>query len=519
MTEIKITIDGTDRTSLIDWKKLKIIKKLTSQVDVASFQYKKFGDRTWTPEENKEIVVEFDADDGNGLVKVFAGFTTDVTSDLDAGKDIRYTVRCKDYNFLLDRQLPVATFSNQDPKEIIDALIAEFAFGFGITTTNVDATPEIDRIDFKYDTLRRSIQKIAEITFKDWFIDEDKDIHMFNRFNEFAPFELTDSNGNLIKASLDWREDITNLKNDVFILGGEYEGLVQPDKFIGRGSTGNEKEIFVLGYKPKISGFTLVVTSTGGSPSTGTVGIEGLADETVVTAVINQPTKTLRFTSGNFPTEGEVIEATYTPILPVIVEVEDQSSIEEFGRASHKHRDATINSKQLAKDIGRGILKDWSQPIKKGRFETFSHGLDSGQTITIDSTDSNLSGDFLIYEVVMRPFVNNNLKYQVKFTSGRNQGFLEIMQNILTDPDRSIDSFTEEDIEKVKVISENIDIIESVNVQVGGDVETSDGVEATEDSATAIDTPHEHVWGSYEPSGIADPKRPLFWDVGSLWAT
>jgi len=519
---IKITIDGTVRTTLINWKTLKINKNLTSQVDTAEFKYEKFGDRTWTPEEAKEVIIEFDADGGAGFERIFGGYTTEIFSDNEKVGHRVYRIKCKDYNYLLDRRLASESYVSKTPKEIVDDLVAVYAFGEGITTTGVDTTPTVDRIDFRYVSVRQAIRKVADVTYKQWYIDENKKIKMFNKLDIPAPFGLTDSNGNMIDGSLDVVDDLTQLKNRIVVRGAEYDGSSQIDRFVGSGSTGAEKDIFVLGYKPKLNlatGFTLITTnSTGGSPTTGVLGIEGLADETAVTAVINQRDKTLRFTSGNAPLSTYLVTATYTPILPVIVAVEDTYSVLTYGYKEYKITDTNIASKQAAKDAGNAELNSYALPLTKGTFYTYIDGLDSGQLININSTFAGINADYIIYQVVITMFTPTSLFYIAKFTSEVNFGVMEFFQKLLLDPDQLIDSSGEGDIEKVEVRVEKLAIIESVASQVGGDTDTSDGVEMIEDTATAIDTPKTWVWGKYSPTGIADVKRPLFADVDSDWA-
>jgi len=518
---LKITIGGTIRTTLIDWTSIKIKKNLTSQVDTASFQYEKFGDRTWEPAENKEVIIEFDADAGAGFERIFAGYTTFVVADVERAGHRIYTVKCKDYNYVLDKRLAVASYVSKTPKQIVDDLIANYAFGDGFTTTGVDTTPTVDRIDFNYIPVRQAIKKVADITLKQWYVDENKKIRMFNKLDIPAPFDVTDSNGNMLDGSLDIIEDITQLKNRVVVRGGEYDGSQQTDKFVGQGATGAEKDIFVLGYKPKLNlatGFTMIVsTATGGSPATGTLGIEGLADESVVTAVISQRSQTLRFTTGNAPAATYKINCTYTPLLPVIIAVEDTYSISTYGYKEHQINDANIASQQAAKDAGNAELNSYALPLTKGSFDTLTDGLDSGQIINIDSTFGGIDDNFLIYQLVIRMHTPTTLEYTALFTSETNFGFIEFLQKLLLDPEQMIDGFGIGNIRKVEVKKEKLAIIESLSSSVGGDTLIKDAVELIEDTASAINTPHTWVWGAYSPTGIADVRRPLFYDVDSKW--
>jgi hypothetical protein len=510
MTQIQVLVEGTDRTNLIDWKSLKITKRLTSQVDNASFRYTK-GNNSWTPAEDDEVIIKFDNDLGGGLQKVFGGYVVGVDDNLDGAGNRVYSINCKDYNHILDRRLVVATFNNQNPLQILNSLIAEYAYGEGITTTSVDAAPIINRIDFKYVSLRQAIQKIAELTYKDWYIDEDKVIHLFNREDVIAPFILTDTNGNLINGSLSVKTDITQLKNRVVVRGGEYEGTSYTDRFAGESIGGTLKNIFVLGCKPKISGFALTV---GGVSKT--IGIDGLADETAVDAVVSQFYRTLRFTAGNEPATGVAIVASYIPILQVIVAVESTASIKAYGYKEYTERDVNISSKQAAIDLGNAILDVYANPIIDGSFSTYTHQLNVGQMISINSTHAGINDDFLIDELVFRTATPNNFIYQAGFTSARRQGINEILQKLLTMPDRTIESFTDEQIEKIEVKNERIAIIEVISYQLGGDYTSSEDIVITEDWEWVY-APKTWVHGPYNPTSISDTKRPMFWNHECNW--
>jgi len=62
-----VKINGTDRTSLIDWKTFVFSQALTNQIDTVEFTIKRFGSKTFKPDLLDDIIIEEDA------VKVFGG--------------------------------------------------------------------------------------------------------------------------------------------------------------------------------------------------------------------------------------------------------------------------------------------------------------------------------------------------------------------------------------------------------------------------------------------------------------
>lgn len=506
MATIVINFDGTDRAALIDRRSFKIVKQVTSQTDVFDFVYKKYGSRSWIPLENKEVIVTLDG------IKVFAGYCTRVTYDALPGGLTIYKVHCIDYSYLLNRKLVVGSFEGQTPKQIVDSLLAEYAAGLGITTNNVDTTPTISRIDFNYEPMQQAIQKIAQLVAKEWYIDEDKDIHLFDKLDQVSPLDVTDTNGNMITTSLDVKRDISNMVNSCVVRGGYYEGVTQIDKFTGQ----TNKDGFLLKYRPKIAGMTVQVDAT--TYTTGDIGIDGITDPATVEVLVNMEEKLVKFTSGNVPAAGAIITVTYTPLLRVLVKYSDAISIVNYGYREKEITDRSLNSKQAAKDYARSQVLSYKDPIVDGAFDSYTDGWIIGTLVNIDSTIGGIDADFLLYRLTITMQSKNTFKYNIQFTSTQSYGMVEFLQRLLLDPSRRIEFLVEGELEKIEAVLENVILTESIAYTVGGDYLLTEAVEIAEDMEYYLNDPPTWVYAPYSPTDLTDRKRPGRYDRDNTYA-
>lgn len=129
------------------------------------------------------------------------------------------------------------------------------------------ATQLVSYKAFNYLQPSKVLQQLAELFQWQWFVDENKDIHFFSKFTEPAPFDLTDTNGMYVPKSLLIKRNADQLRNSIYVRGGEYQGSSLNDD-LSHQADGTNK-IFKVGYK--YEGYSLTV---GGV--TKAVGIENI---------------------------------------------------------------------------------------------------------------------------------------------------------------------------------------------------------------------------------------------------
>lgn len=129
------------------------------------------------------------------------------------------------------------------------------------------ATQLVNYIAFNYSQPSTAFQRMAELFQWQWFVDQDKDIHFFAKFTEPAAYNLTDDGGNYLPSTLLIRRSADQLRNSIFVRGGEYTANAINDDLTHQ--TDGTNKIFKLGYKYK--DYTLTVAG-----STKAVGIENI---------------------------------------------------------------------------------------------------------------------------------------------------------------------------------------------------------------------------------------------------
>jgi hypothetical protein len=129
------------------------------------------------------------------------------------------------------------------------------------------ATQIVSYMAFNYIQPSKAFQKMAELFQWQWYVDENKDIHFFAKFTEPAPFDLTDTSGNYVPKSLVVKRNADQLRNSIYVRGGEYQGSAINDD-LSHQVDGTNK-LFKLAYK--YTDYTLTVAGT-----TRAVGVENL---------------------------------------------------------------------------------------------------------------------------------------------------------------------------------------------------------------------------------------------------
>jgi hypothetical protein len=245
------------------------------------------------------------------------------------------------------------------------------------------------------------------------------------------------------------------------------------------------------------------------------VGIENIdnasLDDGTYDALWDYNQKYLRFLTA--VTLDETVETTGIPLFPLIMPIEDSASIATYGRKEHVIVDRSITSTDLAIEVGIAELTAYAEGVQSGSFETYTHGVRSGQLITVDSTKLGVAGDYLVRSVSMQEHGNAGALYEVEVTSSRVFGLIELLQSLLL-KERNNLSINENEVPNiVKLDQQTIEITESVaTVDAEEDEQT---IEIEED----IENPSwdaEFVIAPYHPVDDLDPLSPMRIGISSF---
>lgn len=121
-----------------------------------------------------------------------------------------------------------------------------------------DNAPTIDYIAFNYEEPSNALKRMANLFEWNWYIDEDKNVHFFQKFDKSAPFQLTDTNNTYVFRSLKVKDQADQIRNSVYVRGSDYLAPEITDELSHQADGINK--IFKLGYK--YADYTLEVNGT-----------------------------------------------------------------------------------------------------------------------------------------------------------------------------------------------------------------------------------------------------------------
>jgi hypothetical protein len=442
---ITLKINGTDRTSKVVWNSLQKSDILNEKVDTLSFAINYHAGSTFTPAVGDTVELL-------DTTTVYKGLILTVRKVTEGHSVVRYECDCVDNSHYLNRVLVAETYTGTTIEDIIDDIVATYVPTF--TTTNVSAPVAVETITFNRVSVTEALQKLAKLSNYSWYVDYTNGIHFFAKNTEVAPFSITDTSNNYIYDSLEISEDISQLRNRVFIRGGEAEGDPRTESFNGDGT----KKFFKLSNK-----FASAPTVTVGGVAK-TVGVDFLDDEASFDVLWNFNETYIKFTTA--PAAGtDNIEVTGIPLYDILVQVEDPDSIAAYGVSEFARTDTTITSKQEAKDFAIAELEAYGAKISEGSFTTYTSGLRSGQVITVNSTQRGVNEDFLIQRVSFSMVSKNVGMYRVELATLKTITLIDFLVNQLRQSGEQIKDTENILLQKFAQFEEAISISESFTAQ------------------------------------------------------
>lgn len=109
------------------------------------------------------------------------------------------------------------------------------------------STQTIQYIACNYEEPSKVFQRMADMWKMQWYVTPEKDVKFFSRFDNMAPFSLTDTSGNYVYNSLVVNSQADQIRNGIFVRGADYLAGERTDNLKQQADSVNK--IFVLGYK------------------------------------------------------------------------------------------------------------------------------------------------------------------------------------------------------------------------------------------------------------------------------
>lgn len=489
---IVVKINGTDRTNYISWPSFQKEDIINNEVDNCTFDTKRYGSKTFKPAVGDEVEVK------DGSTFIFAGVVMQVTEEIE-GVLLKYRVQCKDWTHYLDRVFVVERYDDMTVEDIIANINTNYLSGFTIANVNCPIT--VKSITFNRLPISKCLQILAEQVNYSWYVDYEKDIHFFAKNSEIAPFNLTDTNGNYTFSSLMVKDDLSQIRNRVYVRGGEIEGASRAESYTGDGS----KTTFALANK-----FSKKPTVTVGGVSK-TVGIDFLDQDASFDCLWNYNEKYIRFVSA--PAASAAVSVSGLPLYPLIVQVEDLASIAQYGVYEFSLVDKTIRTSDEAKQYASAQLEAYAKKISEASFETYESGLRSGQVVNIQSDIRGIDENYLIQRVNLVMRTPTDGLWQIELATTRTIGIIDFLQRLLLSQNKQIVVSENEVIEKYFLDYQDIETEEVITLKTIDHVdETVEVTEEIEKDPFGPGVPPDWVWSPYKPTSNSDPKREGYWD-------
>ena len=490
--------DFEDFTQHIQRSSLRIDNIMTRQIDRANFTFRreKKDGTSFTPTVGREIEIY------DGITKVFAGNLVKVTVGSPNYKIVDFKVECNDFGRQLDRFLIVDSFVNQSIEDIINAIVVDKGLdSAGFTTNNVNATKIVESINFNYEPFNSVLTQLADLINYDWFVDEDKDIHFFAKDTTDAPFGLTDINGNFLFESFILRRDNKQVKNVIFVRGGEYLGTNFTSEFISDGI----QNVWTLPNR-----YDEIKMNVTGEIWSG--GIDEKDNINEFDYLWSNDEKFIQFRAGRIPSDTSSIRISGRPKLPVRIKLRDTESIadmvsSEGGTGEYEFLivDKTINDKQGARDRARAELNSFKATLSEGEFITRTSGLKAGQKININSAAFGINDDFIINKVTATERTENSFKYKVSFITTRTLGIIDFLRNLALKDTKEIIINENEILDLMEAFDESMVMSETVTSSVEHNLQEESMSMADTFTAQSLNFETKFVYHDIVPAGFDRP--------------
>lgn len=472
-----IVIDGVDRTADIIYPSLSFEDAINDVQNTCQFTIDNRRGLGFPNADDEIVITMFDGTTG------FAGYlvTVSLTSSMDTGV-VMAQCTAVDYTRLLDSNLVHKTYENETDKAIIEDIVATYCAGMGITTNNVGVGATLEQISFNYLQPSQCFRKLAELTGRNWYIDYDKDIHYFANETNPAPFNIDNDSTNYRNLTIS--KDSSQIKNRVYVRGGTK--LSDETTYSEKGD--GEKRKFVLPDKPhdvtvKVNG----VTQTLGIKNIDTSGFQ---------FYLNYQEKYLEQDGGEtILSDTDILEVLYKYDIPILVAVENPSSIVEHGQKEFAIFDKNITTTQSARDRAAAELIDYANAVVEGTFKTYETGFISGQYINITHTTYGISANYVVQKVKATSLGAGQYVYDISVASAKTMGIIKFLIELLEQNKNMIELDNNEVIDELVAIEDALlsdSLIDSLTIDSAGPYATWCTDSLQSDPATRA------IWGLFQ---------------------
>jgi hypothetical protein len=270
---------------------------------------------------------------------IFAGVVTDPFLRKEGALLNHWELSCRDYTVYADNVIIHGDYTNATADVIIKDLTSRA--NCGITTNNVKPGPQIARVVINYLTLSEAWNRVnayaSQGALWGWLVDENLDLNTFDGLKQIplAAPSFTDVqtsvNGTSVfpyvwdNFSYEWAGD--SVRNRIKVRGGSYTGPAS-DNFVGNGT----QFVWPLTFPVNSGNPNLKVTVAGAMVGASIdPGNDPSTPVPAGTCLMTQlPSGAWFARFGTIPTNGQAVVMSYTFLMPVLSQVDDQPSEQAY---------------------------------------------------------------------------------------------------------------------------------------------------------------------------------------------
>lgn len=409
---LSVTIAGADKTALWRVGSLRINSRIGAR-NRASFG---LVDTTgaYRPDVNAEIVI------ADGSTRYFAGYIDSFTEALTIDGNqasLSYEVEAVSYDALCDRRLVAASYENptQTLFDLVNDIATNTLAGDGLTTTNVDTGPVIDRIKFNYVPASRVFDELANISGYAWWVDENKNLYFKPRAGVAAPIAATAANTR--NVSITKTPEV--YRNKQLVRAGVDLTASRTENFAGDGT----QKAWTLAYPVGLEPTSITVGGVG-----KTIGIKQVDTGKDWYYQIADPI-IVQDDGAAAVGAGVAIAVTYQGQYPILISAQADSEVAiqaaitgASGVFEAIEQRPNIDDDDAALSIAQGLLRRYGKITRRLRFETDTAGLRPGQIMSATYTPHGVSGTWLVDAVDAVDRFGKDLVWTIEALDGESVG-------------------------------------------------------------------------------------------------
>jgi hypothetical protein len=375
-------------------------------------------------------------------------------------------------------------YAGVDPSVIAIDIINTFCAGKGISAATVAdgghvqvGNFDVPTIQFNYQQPSKALQSLAKLIGWDWFIDPNKNLHFFLGDVDdgegggamgdggVAPITIDGTSGGVMWNTLDIDQNITNMQNSVYVIGGTYLKIFTaantPDSY----KTDGVQQTFPTSYSYSESELVVLLN---GVPQT--IGIlNQVVDPLTVDVLYDSTDRNVQFTAGA-PSAGQTVLIFGYAQVPIVANAQDADSIATYGLREGVIVDSKITSVQEAQFRAQAQILQFGHAVYDLKVTTDTPGCRIGQTIYANVPSMGITNyPLVIKRIEVTTFVpgpNGQLHYQLECIGSDNVTFTDLMTTILQQEAAQTEVGSTTVTENLQVFPEDVDIYDNLPAPV-----------------------------------------------------